>query len=195
MDLKKIMAISGYPGLFQLVSQGKNNIIVESLIDRKRMPAFASHKVSTLEDIAVFTEEKDMPLKDVLKAIYEKEEKKECIDPKSDPDQLKEYFGTVVPNYNKEKVYASDIKKILTWYNLLLKNNLLDFTEEEAPADVVTQPEEQKTVTATEEKKPAAKTKKAAPKTTAKPKNMAAPKGSVKAKGKTTSFSSKKGAE
>lgn len=196
MDLKKIMAISGYPGLFQLVSQGKNNIIVESLIDKKRMPAFASHKVSTLEDIAVFTEEKDMPLKDVLKAIYEKEEKKECIDPKSDPEKLKEYFAAVIPNYNKEKVYASDIKKILTWYNLLLKNELLDFTEEEVPADTAAQTEELPAdATAAEEKKPAAKAKKAAPKNPAKPKNMAAPKGSVKAKGKTTSFSSKKGGE
>jgi hypothetical protein len=197
MDLKKIMAISGYPGLFKLVTQGKNNIIVESLLDKKRMPAFASHKVSTLEDIAVFTEEKDMPLKDVLKAIYEKEEKKECIDPKSDPEKLKEYFAGVVPDYNKEKVYASDIKKILTWYNLLLKNELIDFTEEEVPAESEVKTDEQQVAESAEatDKKPAAKAKKSPSKTTSKPKNMTAPKGSVKAKGKTTAFSSKKGGE
>lgn len=168
MDLKKIMAIAGYPGLFKLVSQGKNNIIVESLIDKKRMPAFSTHKVSSLEDIAVFTETKEVPLKDVLKSIFEKETGKETLDPKSDPEKLKEYFSTVLPDYNREKVYASDIKKMLTWYNLLLKNELLDFTEEEKPVEepvqeVKAETKPEATKVPAEENKPEKK-EKAAPK-------------------------------
>ena len=196
MDLKKIMAIGGYPGLFKLVTQGKNNIIVESLIDKKRMPAFSSHKVSTLEDIAVFTEDKEVPLKEVLKAIFDKEEGKECIDPKSDPEKLKEYFAVVLPTYNRDKVYASDIKKMLTWYNLLLKNELLDFTEEEVPAETESKEETKASEEKTEpeENKPAAK-KKTTKKAAAKPKASTVSKGTVKAKGKTTSFAPKKGGE
>jgi hypothetical protein len=192
MDLKKIMSIAGYPGLYKLVTQGKNNIIVESLIDQKRMPAFSSHKISALEDIAVFTEEKEVPLKDVLKSIYDKELGKECIDPKSEPEKLKDYFAAVLPAYDREKVYASDIKKMLSWYNLLLKNKILDFTEEEKPEESA----ENNEASATDDK-PVAKT----PKSTAnkpakaKPQGSHAPKGNVKAKGKTTSFASKKGGE
>jgi hypothetical protein len=192
MDLKKIMSISGYPGIFQLVSQGKNSVIVESLLDKKRMPAFSSHKISTLEDIAVFTETRDVPLKEVLKNIYDKESGKECIDTKSDTEKLKAYFGEILPDYDKNRVYVSDIKKILSWYNILQKNNLLDFTEKPEETE-----ENKENVTSEEEgaseKKAKAPVKKKAP---AKPKatNMAA-KGNVKAKGKGTSFSSKKGGE
>ncbi len=198
MDLKKIMSIAGYPGLYKLITQGKNNIIVESLIDRKRMPAFSTHKISALEDIAVFTEEKEVPLKDVLKSIFDKEQGKECIDPKADPEKLKEYFAAVLPAYDRDKVYASDIKKMLTWYNLLLKNSLLDFTEEEKPEEAAEKTETSATedASAPAEKKPA-QVKKTTPKTQGqmKPKGASAPKGNVKPKGKTTSFSSKKGGD
>ncbi len=129
MDLKKIMTISGYPGLFRHISQGRSGIIVESLTDKKRMQTYATMKVSALEDISVFTEDAEMPLKSVLKRIYEKESGKSCLNPKSSPEQIKNYFAEILPEYNKEKVYISDIKKILNWYNLLNDLNLLEFEE------------------------------------------------------------------
>lgn len=131
MDLKKIMAISGYPGLFRHISQGRSGIIVESLTDKKRMQTYATMKVSALEDISVFTEDGEMPLKDVLKRIYEKESGKPCLSSKSGSEEIKTYFAEILPEYNKEKVYISDIKKILNWYNLLNDVNLLEFEESE----------------------------------------------------------------
>lgn len=131
MDLSKILSISGKGGLFKVVSQMKNAVLVESLIDKKRFPAFAHEKISSLEEIAVFTTTEDKPLKDILKAIYEKQEAKPAPDAKSDAKKLSSFFAGVVPDYDKERVYVSDIKKILAWYNLLLENDLLDFTEEE----------------------------------------------------------------
>jgi len=127
--LKDILSISGYGGLFKFVSQGRNGIIVESLEDKKRMPAHASAKVSALDDISVFTETDDMPLKDVLKAIFDKENGGPAIDYKSSDGDLKKYFGVVIPNYDKDRVYTSDIKKIINWYNILHKHNLLNFEE------------------------------------------------------------------
>ncbi len=135
--LKDILSISGYGGLFKYVSQGRNGIIVESLEDNKRMPAHASAKVSALEDISVFTETDDMPLKDVLKAIFEKENGGPAINHKSADADLKKYFASVIPNYDKERVYNSDIRKIINWYNILQKHSLLNFDEkpEEKPEE------------------------------------------------------------
>ncbi len=131
MDLKDILAISGYPGLFKFVSQGRNAIIVENLETSKRMSAFGSERISSLEDISVYTDEEDLPLLDVFKRIFEKEGNKPTIDPKSNPDALKDYFSEVVPGYDRDRVYTSDIKKILTWYNLMLKLKMVEFDEEE----------------------------------------------------------------
>jgi hypothetical protein len=127
--LKGILAISGQPGLFKMVAEAKNNIIVESLETGKRMPVYSSSKVSALEDIAVFTDDGDVPLKDVLKVIYEKENGGNTISHKSPPDELKSYFAEALPSYDRSRVYMSDIKKVLLWYNILLKKELLDFTE------------------------------------------------------------------
>lgn len=132
--LKELMSISGYPGLYRFISQARNGIIVESLEDKKRMQAFASMKVSALEEIAVFTEEEDIPLAKVLKMIHDKESGGETISPKSDPASMKAYFAEVLPSYDRERVYISDIKKILNWYNILHKHGLLKF-EEESPSD------------------------------------------------------------
>ncbi|OFX88694.1 MAG: hypothetical protein A2W99_04290 [Bacteroidetes bacterium GWF2_33_16] len=129
--LKDILSISGYGGLFKYISQGRNGIIVESLEDQRRMPAHASAKVSALEDISVFTETDDMPLKDVLKAISDKENGGPAIDHKASNSDLKKYFEQVLPNFDKERVYTSDIKKIINWYNILQKLNLLNFEEKE----------------------------------------------------------------
>ena len=119
------MAISGHGGLFRFVSQGRNGIIVESIETGKRMQAFATMKVSSLEDIAVYTEDEEVQLEEVIAAIHKYENGKETISPKSGADELKEYFGAVLPEYDRERVYMSDIKKILSWYNLLLKYDLI----------------------------------------------------------------------
>lgn len=129
--LKDILSISGQPGLFKLVSKGNNNLIVESLITGKRMPAHSSSKVITLEDIAIFTEEGEKPLKEVLKQIAEKESFGQTLDPNSSSKDLLAYFGEVVPDFDKARVYASDVKKVLKWYNLLQEKQLLVFDEPE----------------------------------------------------------------
>lgn len=131
MDLKDILAISGYPGLFKFISQGRNAIIVENLETGKRMSAFGSEKISSLEDISVYTDKEELPLVDVFKRIFETKKDKPAIDPKSPPEKLKEYFSEIVPDFDRDRVYASDIKKILTWYNLMLKLGMVHFDEED----------------------------------------------------------------
>jgi hypothetical protein len=149
--LKDLMAISGYSGLFKFVSQARNGIIVESIETGKRMNAFSTMKVSALEDIAVFTEEKEIPLEEVLDSIHQYEQGGEAISPKSDPDELRDYFSAVLPGYDRERVYISDIKKVLTWYNQLLKHDLIGKEGEETAG-------KEKAPQAAAEKKPAAKT-------------------------------------
>jgi len=131
MDFKNLMAISGQSGLFKYISQGRNGIIVESLTDKKRILVASSVKVSSLSDIAIFSDKEDIPLKKVLKSISEKENNGPAIDHKLSNDELKKYFETVLPNYDRERVYVSDMKKVISWYNTLQKQNLLDFTETE----------------------------------------------------------------
>lgn len=128
--LKDLMAISGHAGLFKFISQARNGIIVESLETGKRMNAFASMKVSALEDIAIYTEDKEIPLDEVLVSLHKYENGGEAISPKSEPDDLKDYFSAILPEYDRERVYVSDIKKVLTWYNLLLKYDLLKAVDE-----------------------------------------------------------------
>ena len=149
MDLKDIMAISGKPGLYKFVAQGRNAIIVEQIETGKRTSAFTHERINSLEEITVFTDDKDKPLKDVFKAIYEKEDGKESISPKSDNQTLKDYFGEVVPDYDHDRVYVSDIKKILAWYNILQKADMLSFEEEEEKEEK----EEKEDKSAEEEKK------------------------------------------
>lgn len=133
MFLKSILAISGYAGLFKLISQGKTSIIVENLEDKKRMPAYASSKISALEDIAIFTNDAEMPLKDVLKALFRLEKGEPVAASKYTDKEIKNYFGQVIPEYDRTRVYVSDMKKVITWYNLLLKHNLI--TLEETPEE------------------------------------------------------------
>ncbi len=111
-------------------------MIVESLITGKRMATGSSMRISSLEDIAVFTKEGEMTLKEVLKKLYDHEKGGQAMDPKSDDRQVRQYFGIVVPDYNPEKVYLSDIRKMVSWYNLLQEKEMLDFSAEgEAPAE------------------------------------------------------------
>lgn len=131
MDLSKILAISGRTGLFKMISQAKNGMVVESLTDGKRSTAFAHERVSSLEEISVFTTGEDMLLKDVFKKIHEKLNGGLASDPKSEQTDLKAYFTEFVPEYDSDRVYASDIRKMLTWYNTLVELKMMDFTEEE----------------------------------------------------------------
>ena len=114
-----------------MVSQGKNMLIVESLKDKKRMPAYSHEKIISLADIAIFTDEDEVPLKTVLSSIKEKENGvKASLDVKSDAKILKEYFATILPNFDRDRVYPTDIKKIITWYNLLIETQKCDFSED-----------------------------------------------------------------
>lgn len=138
MVLKDILAISGEAGLFRFIAQGKSAIIVEHLGTGKRSSAFGSSKVSSLEDIAIFTVSEDVPLSKVFDAVYEKHNGAEAVDPKSDPAALKTWFAEVLPDYDRDRVYVSDIRKVALWYNILHKLNLLIKEEpekaDEAPA-------------------------------------------------------------
>ena len=129
--LKDILSISGYGGLYKFISQGRTGIIVEALEDKKRMNASATAKISALEDIAIFTDVEDIPLKDVFKAIYDKENGGESINHKSSANELKDYFAEVLPDYDRDRVYVSDIKKVINWYNVLHKFDMLNFEEVE----------------------------------------------------------------
>ncbi|NHB68249.1 DUF5606 family protein [Perlabentimonas gracilis] len=135
MALKDIMAISGYPGLYKYVSQGRNGIIVESLTDGKRSHIAASAKVSALSDIAIFTNDGEKPLREILNSIKGKENGGSTISHKSSNDELKKFFLEVEPNYDTDRVYTSDIKKVVSWYNQLQDLGMLDFEEEEEVAE------------------------------------------------------------
>lgn len=125
MVLKDILAISGEQGLFRFLAQGKNAIIVEHLETGKRSSAYGSAKVSSLEDIAIFTDKEDMPLSKVFDLIHEKADGGTAPDPKSDGSKLTKWFEEVLPEYSRNKVYVSDIRKVAQWYNILHKLGLL----------------------------------------------------------------------
>ncbi len=132
--LKDILAISGRPGLYKLISQSKNMWIVESLDSQKRrFPVPAHQKVSSLADIAIYTDESDVPLYDVLEAVKEREKgQKTMLNIKrATGDEFKNYLAEVLPNFDRDKVYVSDIKKLLSWYNTLIDNNISSFKEVE----------------------------------------------------------------
>jgi hypothetical protein len=131
MDLSKILAISGKPGLYKMLSETKTGLLVESMDNQKRFPVFAHEKISSLEEISIFTEEEDLPLKEVLKKIHDSLEGKKAPDHKSDPKELKAFFKEAIPDYDEERVYNSDIKKVIQWYNQLQEHKMLDFSEEE----------------------------------------------------------------
>jgi len=139
--LQKILAISGKPGLYKLVSRGKNSLIVETLDDtHRRIPAFATDRITALADIAMFTDTEDVPLRKVLANIKELEAgKATSIDQrKASGEELREYFAKVLPNFDRDRVHNSDIKKLLQWYNLLISNGVTEFEEEEQKNDETT---------------------------------------------------------
>lgn len=131
MDLSKIMTIAGKSGLFKVLSETRNGLLVESLTDGRKMNVFATDRSSLLEDISIFTLEGEKPLKEVLWTLYELEDGKPSIDPKEDPEGAKARFEEAVPEYDKERVYFSDIKKVFAWYGILLEKDMISKPEEE----------------------------------------------------------------
>jgi len=131
IQLKDFLAISGKGGLFKFIAQARNGIVVESLEDQKRHVAPASARVSSLEDIAIFTENEEVPLADIFYLIHEKSDGKETTSHKAPPEELRSQFKELVPDYDEERVYVSDIKKVFQWYNQLLKHELLEVIEKE----------------------------------------------------------------
>ncbi|MEL0272400.1 MAG: DUF5606 domain-containing protein [Flavobacteriaceae bacterium] len=126
MALEKIIAIGGKPGLYELIAQTKGGFVGESLVDKKRLTVSIRAKVSVLSEIAIYALDREVPLLEVFEAIHKKEEGKETsVSPKADKLALEEYFFSILPNYDEDRVYASDMKKILSWYNLLLNSGTL----------------------------------------------------------------------
>lgn len=145
MVLKTILSVSGKPGLFKLISNAKNMVIVESLADKRRLPIYARDKVVSLGDIAMYTETDEVPLQDILLAMQTKENgAATSIDPNSKPEELRKYFGEILPDYDRERVYDSDIKKLLTWYNLLINAGYTFEKEEEDTEETGVQEQEEK---------------------------------------------------
>ena len=129
MDLSGIISISSMPGLYKVVAQSKNGVIVESLTDKKRFPAFSNNKISSLEDISMFTTGEDKSISDILKAIYDKEKGGKCIDNKVDDKAVIAYFLEILPDYDKDRVYVSNMRKLYSWYNLLQETGNLKLKE------------------------------------------------------------------
>ena len=128
MEFKDILAISGQPGLFKYVAKSNNGIIVESLADGKRMNASSHSRVSALSEISMYTEGEDVALADVFTSAYKLYEGKQGISHKESPEKLKAAFAEVLPEYDRERVHVSDIKKVFAWYNLLVSVGITEFT-------------------------------------------------------------------
>ena len=130
--LKTILAISGKPGLYKLVSQGKNMLVVESLLNGKRTPAYNHEKIISLGDIAMFTDSDEVPLNEVFESIKQLENgAKASVSTKDSEKTLREYLGKVLPNFDRDRVYTADIKKLISWYNLLIENGYDNFEDQD----------------------------------------------------------------
>lgn len=168
MSLEKVLSIAGKPGLYKLKTQTRAGFLAESLVDGKTINVSGRHNVSLLSEIAIYTLTEEVPLRKVFEKISEKEGAKETISHKASKEQLEEYFFGIMPDYDEDRVYSSDIKKVLQWYNLLVKNGMTDFSEA-------------KDETKEEEKEAGEKTKKAVSKKAAAPKAAAPKSGNPKA--------------
>lgn len=131
MSLEKVIAITGKPGLYQLVAQTRGGFVVESFTDKKRMSINSQQNVSVLSEIAIYTLTEEVPLREVFKSIKKKENGgATSVKAKDSKDKLEEYFFEILPNYDEDRVYASDIKKVIQWYNLLLQHDMLNLEED-----------------------------------------------------------------
>ncbi len=135
IDLTGIISISGQPGLFKIVAQSKNGVIVEGLADKKRLNIYSSTKVSTLSDISMFTTGDDKPIEDIINSVFEKEKGGPAIGSKEDDKAIEKYFGEILPDYDKERVYVSNMRKLFAWYNTLQTTGNLKQKEEGKDGD------------------------------------------------------------
>lgn len=132
MDLSKILAITGKGGLFVIIGQTKNGVIVQSIIDGKKFPTYANQQVSALEEISIYGADGDVPLKEIFSRIIKIENGgKTSVTKKDSPEDIKDYFSDVMPEYDEERVYVSDMKKVISWYNLLQEKGVFDEVEKE----------------------------------------------------------------
>jgi hypothetical protein len=147
IDLTGIISISGQPGLFKIVAQSKNGVIVEGLADKKRLNIYSSTKVSTLSDISMFTSGEDKPIEEIMTSVFEKEKGGPALDSKQDDKAVEKYFAEILPEYDKDRVYVSNMRKLFGWYNALQTTGNLKEKEESKEGD-----EKNKAAIALEEK-------------------------------------------
>ncbi|WP_010231176.1 DUF5606 family protein [Gillisia marina] len=131
MGLEKILSISGKPGLYELSAQTRGGFIAKSIIDQKKIAVNVRHNVSLLSEIAIYTYSEEVPLGTIFQKMFDKEDGKEAISAKASKKELEAYFSEVLPDYDVERVYQSDIKKVIQWYNLLISNGFTEFSVEE----------------------------------------------------------------
>lgn len=143
MNLEKVLAISGKPGLYELKAQTRGGFVAESLADGKKISVNVRHNVSMLSEIAMYTYTEEVPLREVFQKIAEKEDGKEAISHKESKAKLEGYFKEILPEYDEDRVYASDIKKVFQWYNILVNAGVTDFSEQEAEEKEETTSEEE----------------------------------------------------
>jgi hypothetical protein len=155
IDLTGIISISGQAGLFKIIAQSKNGIIIEGLSDKKRTNIYSSTKVSTLSDIGMYTTGEDKPIEEIMTSIFEKEKGGPCINPKADDKEVTAYFAQILPDYDKERVYVSNMRKLFSWYTMLQTTGNLKEKEE-----AKNETEEAKAVKAEKVKTPAKTTAK-----------------------------------
>ncbi len=153
MNIKGIISISGKPGLHKVVSQTKNGLIAESLIDNKRFPVYSTQQISALEDISIYTNDEDILLSEVFESLKKIENGKATISHKASATELSAKLEEALPNYDKERVYASDIKKLIQWYNVLVETGLLDAAAEDEEAKEDTKASKDKKAKASKDKK------------------------------------------
>ena len=143
MGLDKVLAISGKPGLYELTAQTRGGFVAKSMLDGKKIAVNMRHNVSILSEIAIYTYTEEIPLGEVFQKIKEKEDGGAAINHKSSKKELEAYFSEILPDYDEDRVYASDMKKIFQWYNILINNNFTDFSKEENPEKAVENKDEE----------------------------------------------------
>lgn len=142
MGLEKVLSISGKPGLYELSAQTRGGFVAKSILDGKKISVNVRHNVSLLSEIAIYTYTEEVPLGTIFQKIYEKENGGQAIDHKASKKELEEYFSEILPEYDEDRVYHSDIKKIIQWYNILVSHGYTDFTKEEEPKEDLASKEE-----------------------------------------------------
>ncbi|MCB0772458.1 MAG: DUF5606 domain-containing protein [Flavobacteriales bacterium] len=175
MDLSKIISISGRSGLFRVVAQGRQALIAESLTDKKRIPVHSSVRVSSLDEVSMYTKGDDVPLSTVLGNLHAKEKGNLSVDPKGDLEALYDKLGEALPNYDRDRIYSSDVRKFFVWYQMLAAAGVLDEAKKGEKAGEGEEAKEEKKV----------KAAKAPAKAKAGPVKAAAPKSSGASKAKT----------